>query len=116
VVVAWYGTPTRTGDVNDAAAMGPAGARSSAAWYLYLAESFNAGRSWHQTRVGSAVHFGQLCTQGTTCGVSAADHTMYEDFGIVIDPVTGRPVTAYMDDQPGGTQATDHVVTSAAVG
>jgi hypothetical protein len=113
LAVAWYGTTDRSGDVNDLQAMGDPAKTSSAAWYLFIGESVDGGRTWSRTRVGQPVHYGQLCTLGSSCSGTDGSHTMYENFGAVLSPVTQRPVVAYMDDQPGGTVDGDHVVATA---
>lgn len=113
IAVAWYGTTDRVGDVNDVQAMGEPGKTGSAAWYLYLGESVDGGRTWTRTRVGRPVHLGQLCTLGSSCSGSDGSRNMFENLGAVLSPVTQRPVVAYMSDQPGGTVAADRVMSTA---
>jgi hypothetical protein len=48
------------------------------------------------------VHRGLVCTQGSACSVPGS-RNLLDDFGLVVNPRTGRATIAYTTDQiPGG--------------
>lgn len=98
VAVAWYGT-TRRFDANDATpkGMGAAGSPAGAPWHLYIARSTDSGGTWSVQRVGTQVHRGALCTWGTSCAGNG-DRNMFDNFGAVVSPTTGKLVVAHMAD------------------
>jgi hypothetical protein len=115
--IAWYGT-SAAGDSNALAVMGPAGGRGSAPWTLYLARSTDGGQTLTQVAVTGPVHTGVVCTQGTACdqlalpfAQIAGNNTrdLFENFGMVINPRTGRASIDYTSDQPEGDLAHDFV-------
>ena len=117
VDIAWYGTSV-AGDSNDLSVMGPAGGRGSAPWTLYLARSTDGGHTLTQVAVTGPVHTGVVCTQGTACdqlalpfAQIAGNNTrdLFENFGMVISPQTGRASIDYTSDQPQGDLADDFV-------
>ena len=104
VVVTWY-QANRDGDVESDAAMGKPGVASSARWQVWLARSSNGGVGVSGTPIGDAVHFGAECVHGGYCDSlpNGDDRVpLLDDFGIALNPVTGRASIAFTSDQPGG--------------
>ena len=113
VAVAWYGA-NRGGNTNSDADMGEPGKKTSAAWQLWVADSRD-GRNWTRAVAAGPVHYGRLCTIGTTCPGPDGDRTMFENFGAVISPVSDLLTVAFMDDQPSGTTADDRVMVATGL-
>ena len=70
---------------------------TSAVWNVYLAQTFNNGASFTQSKVSNASnHVGVICTLGSGC----ADGTrnLLDLFEIAIDPQNGRAAIIYTDD------------------
>jgi len=131
VDVVFYGT-TATGEPNgvcgDFAAQGPcpessgfaaAGKPGAPAWYVSMAQSFNALDShptFTQTRLtGTPTHYGELCTNGLVC--SASDRSLLDYISVGVDcqgdahvafggnpdEATGGKVMVHEVDQVGGS-------------
>lgn len=103
VAVAWYGTDrfSSTAGSDDSKVMGRPGADDSAAWYVWLAESRDGGRTWKTARMTGIIHRGIVCTGGSGCSGNG-DRNLYDDFGVVLSPTTNRATIAYSADLPGG--------------
>ncbi|MHB8572796.1 MAG: hypothetical protein ACYDAY_07550 [Candidatus Dormibacteria bacterium] len=94
IQVAWYGTD-RAGDANDAKVMGMPNTAGAAPWHTMWSESTDGGRTfWGPFAVGGVVHNGELCTNGSGCS-DAGSRGLYDDFGIVGDPVSNRTAIAF---------------------
>ncbi|MBV9101740.1 MAG: exo-alpha-sialidase [Candidatus Dormibacteraeota bacterium] len=99
VDVAYYAT-SAAGDANDLTVMGTPGSPTSAQWHLYWQASSNGGTSFSAPQaVTTTNHTGVLCTMGSACSISGS-RNLYDDFGVVISPVTGNPTIAFDADQP----------------
>lgn len=100
--VVWYGT-----SYYDSATT-PDNYPGSASWHVYFAQNRKAsqpGTSFTQVAATPVVHTGGVCESGVTC---TGNRDLYDDFGIAVDPTSGRASIAYSDDQPGNTGADDH--------
>jgi hypothetical protein len=100
--VVWYGTSFYDGTTI------PDNYPSSAAWYVYFAQTKNAQSTlgtFTQVAATPIVHFGGVCESGVTC---SGNRDLYDDFGIAVSPLNGRASIVYSDDQPGNTSANDH--------
>ena len=99
VVVGFYGTG-RAGDSNDKKALGAPGDPSSALWHLYWQESTDGARTLEPAvQVSGVNHTGVLCTMGSGCAADGS-RNLYDDFGVVINPVTSLTTVAFDSDQP----------------
>jgi hypothetical protein len=81
VALAWYGT--------DAADNLGADAR----WRVWFAESYDGGRTFAQGPATGTVHRGPVCTKGDIC--PWLQRQLLDDFGLALDPLTGRAAIAY---------------------
>lgn len=81
VALAWYGT----------SAPGNLGARTP--WRVWYAESFDGGRTFGTTPVTGVIHRGPICTKGDEC--PWVQRQMLDNFGLALDPHTGRAAIAY---------------------
>src|SRR5207248_1803450 len=91
--VVWYGTNYRNGSRQ--ADLFPASAR----WYVYFAQVRRAAGAHPQVvqvRATPVVHRGAVCHGGITC---LGDRTLYDDFGVAINPRTGLASIVFSDDQ-----------------
>jgi hypothetical protein len=91
--IVWYGTKYYDG-TNP-----PDNYPSTAAWYVYMAQSLNALSSspaFTQVKATPIVHYGGVCEGGVTC---TGNRDLYDDFGVAVNPKTGRAVIVYSDDQ-----------------
>ena len=115
VSVAWYGTDRHV-DANDATAtgMGTAGSPAGAAWYLHVARSTDGGITWSVQRVGGVLHRGALCTWGTSCA-GAGDRNLFDNFGAVVSPTTGKLAVAHMADDLSSSIVNRWVVVTSQV-
>lgn len=98
--VVWYGTSYYDG-VNP-----PDNYPSTAAWYVYFAQNFNAtkgGSSFSQVAATPIVHYGGVCESGVTC---SGNRDLYDDFGVAASPVTGMASIMFSDDQYDPSQPT----------
>jgi hypothetical protein len=69
---------------------------SSAVWYTYVAQSFDA-ENFVQSRVNSRPnHVGVICTEGTAC--AAGTRNLLDLFEIAFDPQNGKLGVIYTDD------------------
>ena len=96
--VAFYGTPT-VANSNDATALKEPGTAGASTWHLFWLKSTDGGANFTQQAVGGINHTGVLCTKGSSCG-GAGERNLYDDFGIVISPTSGRASIAFDADQP----------------
>ncbi len=101
VDVGFYGSTT-SGDTNDGKAMGGPGDPKAAPWRLYLSRSTNGGASFTQYQVTGVIHTGALCTMGSGCAADGS-RNLYDDFGVVVSPVTNRTTIAFDADEPPGS-------------
>ncbi|HKK26755.1 MAG TPA: hypothetical protein VKB18_01610 [Gemmatimonadota bacterium] len=100
--VVWYGTPFYADTLS------PDTYPASAAWRVYFAQNRKADEAGTRFSQGAAtpvVHYGGVCESGVTC---TGNRDLYDDFGVAVDPTTGRASIAYSDDQPGNTGSDDH--------
>jgi hypothetical protein len=104
VALAYYATD-RAGDPSDRAVMGAPG--SGASWYVVLATSDDAGRTWRRARMTAPVHRGVVCQRGLSCA-GDGDRDLFEDFGVGMDARTGLSTIAYSADLPGGLPASEY--------
>ena len=81
VALAWYGT----------AAAGNLAA--AARWRVWFAESYDGGRTFVQVPTTETVHRGPVCTKGDRC--PWVQRQLLDDFGLALDPRTGRAAIAY---------------------
>jgi hypothetical protein len=81
VALAWYGTAT----ANNLAA--------TARWRVWFAESYDGGRTFVQVLMTGTVHRGPVCTKGDSC--PWVQRQLLDDFGLALDPRTGRAAIAY---------------------
>lgn len=69
---------------------------TSAAWYVYIAQTLDNGASFAQTRVNPQPnHFGVICTEGTGC--APGTRNLLDLFEVAIDS-TGHAGIIYTDD------------------
>ncbi|MDQ1746449.1 MAG: hypothetical protein QOD07_712 [Frankiaceae bacterium] len=107
LAAAWYqadATSWPHGDVDANAAP------SDATWRFVIATSSD-GVHWRPDVLPAVVHAGPVCTYGTAC--SSDTRALYDNLGLAMGS-DGTVTAAYMDDQPGGTIAADHVVYSTS--
>jgi len=104
VDIAWYGAD-RAGNSNDPKKMGMASKPGSATWRVDLARSTDGGSHFDVNAVTDVIHRGELCTHGSGCG-DTNSRNLLDDFGLAIDPTTGRTSIAYTADTPQGQAAT----------
>jgi hypothetical protein len=91
--IVWYGTSYYDG-TNP-----PDTYPTSAAWYVYLAQSMNATSAratFTQVQATPIIHSGGVCEGGVTC---TGNRDLYDDFGVAVNPNTGLAVIVYSDDQ-----------------
>ena len=71
---------------------------SSAAWYVYFAQSLNAltQHTFSQAQASPIVHFGGVCESGVAC---SGNRDLFDDFGVSASPTTGLASIIYSDDQ-----------------
>jgi hypothetical protein len=81
VALAWYGTAA----ANNLAVV--------ARWRVWFAESHDGGRAFAQVPTTGAVHRGPVCTKGDSC--PWVQRQLLDDFGLALDPRTGRAAIAY---------------------
>ena len=96
--VAYYGSST-VGDTNDATAFKPPGSAGASTWHLFWTRSTDRGVTFVQQQVGGVNHSGVLCTKGAACA-GGGERNLYDDFGMVVSPVTGRATIVFDADQP----------------
>jgi hypothetical protein len=85
VDLAYYGSTA--GSIRDA----------SAVWNVYLAQSFDAGVTFSQTRVSATPnHVGVICVSGTRC--APGTRNLLDLFEDAIDPVSGKLAIIYTND------------------
>jgi DNA-binding beta-propeller fold protein YncE len=71
----------------------------TAAWYVYMAQSLNATSSsptFIQGKATTVIHYGSVCAGGVSC---TGNRDLYDDFGVAVNPNTGKAVIVYSDDQ-----------------
>lgn len=96
--VVYYGSPYfHAGTTPDSYPM-------SASWTVYLAQDVTAtsGGGFTQVAATPIVHYGGVCESGVTC---SGNRDLYDDFGVAVDPTTGRASIVYSDDQYTNTAA-----------
>jgi len=98
VEIAWYGAD-RAGDAQDPTVMGAPGSAGGAQWRVFWARSVDEGTTFTQVAASDVVHRGFVCTQGVACTVPGS-RNLLDDFGLTINPRTGRATMAFTSDQP----------------
>ncbi len=91
--IVWYGTKYYDG-TNP-----PDNYPLTAAWYVYMAQSLNATSSsptFVQGKATTVIHYGGVCESGVSC---TGNRDLYDDFGVAVNPNTGKAVIVYSDDQ-----------------
>jgi len=99
--VVWYGTSYYDG-VNT-----PDNYPSSAAWYVYFAQTLQAttpGSSFTPVPASGIVHYGGVCEGGVAC-TAPANRDLLDDFGVATSPTTGLATIIYTSDQYVNTAA-----------
>jgi hypothetical protein len=89
VALAWYGT----------AAAGNLAA--DARWRVWFAASYDGGRTFTQVPATATVHRSPVCTKGDSC--PWVQRQLLDDFGLALDPRTGRAAIAYSRSVEFGT-------------
>jgi hypothetical protein len=91
VAVGWFGT-SNSGDPN----------YQKNAWRYYVATSFDGGRHFNQTTVtAKPIHYGDICTQGTFCGLipgQPSNRNLADFDELAVNPRTGEIVAAFPGD------------------
>ena len=62
-------------------------------WRVWFAESYDGGRTFAQVPTTGTVHHGPVCTKGDSC--PWVQRQLLDDFGLALDPRTGRAAIAY---------------------
>jgi len=111
VAVGWFGTSTNS-DPN----------YQKNQWRYYVSTSFNGGKTWNQSTVTpSPIHYGDICTQGTFCGLipgQPSNRNLADFDSISVDPRTGQLLVAFPGDpynRPDETNGPNNFSSSAYV-
>jgi hypothetical protein len=116
VEAAWYGT-IRDGGTANVNVMGqPAttanpscgAAGQPTCWQLWWGTSLDYGATWTEGPITGTIHTGVLCVEGGGCGVYPNDRNLLDDFGMVIDPLTGGASITFTNDQPQSIRGKEH--------
>jgi len=92
IALAWYGGRATPDEVH-----------------VFVARSWDGGRTF-SVGVGSpTVHVGGLCSSTAPSCANANDNDLRDDFGVAINPKTDRITVAYTSDRPEGDRAHDFV-------
>jgi hypothetical protein len=112
--IAWYETGVK-GDSNDSKAMGKAKDPTAAPWHLVITKSTDGAASFARTVMPDVIHYGALCTQGSTCP-SDGSRNLLDDFGVAVNPATGRAAIAYTSDNYPGDPGVSYTAFAAETG
>jgi len=91
--VVWYGSNNCGAGVTSVDSC-----NSAATWNVYFAQNLNAVSNptgFKQVAVTGAVHEGPVCTGGSGC---QSYRGLFDDFGIIANPVTGLATIVYDND------------------
>lgn len=81
VALAWYGTTAASNLAPDAH------------WRVMFAASHDGGRTFAQAAATGTIHQGPVCSKGDIC--PWPQRQLLDDFGLALDPRTGRATIAY---------------------
>jgi hypothetical protein len=96
IAITFFGSDRR-GAVDDAKAMGAAGAAKSAAWRVYVARSRDGGKHLVRRASTKVIHRGVVCVNGDACGLNDT-RALLDLTSSAFDPARGIAASAFNVD------------------